>query len=243
MRPPLASGSARSAIRPGNQKRPFVPGRKVVPSAVPPSFGDAALGDRQAAAPLVRSPPIGAALYRWRSAPEPTGSARVTAPLAVRSGGSRVHSPPSPLRFPPATGSLCRRFDGYSSRSQPALRDVAGSLGVAPGRVNLAGEPGLEPGAGDHRQAGVSRESGVRSRALAQDEDRAAVVHDPPRMTAAVAQAGGRRFRAHRATVVGAGPGVSRSCPGPRDDGARSRSLRASVWPPAARRWRRGSGR
>jgi len=32
--------------------------------------------------------------------------------LAVRSGGSRVHSPPSSPRFPPATGSLCRRSTG-----------------------------------------------------------------------------------------------------------------------------------
>jgi len=32
--------------------------------------------------------------------------------LAVRSGGSRVHSPPPSLRFPPATGSLCRRSTG-----------------------------------------------------------------------------------------------------------------------------------
>src|SRR5262249_53347883 len=31
---------------------------------------------------------------------------------AVRSGGSRVHSPPPPSRFPPATGSLCRRSTG-----------------------------------------------------------------------------------------------------------------------------------
>ena len=30
----------------------------------------------------------------------------------VRSGGSRVHSLPSSLRFPPATGSLCRRSTG-----------------------------------------------------------------------------------------------------------------------------------
>src|SRR5688572_28114059 len=53
-----------------NQERPIVPGRKVVPSAVPPSFGDAALVTDGRV-----SLPIGAALYRWRSAPEPTGSA------------------------------------------------------------------------------------------------------------------------------------------------------------------------
>ena len=75
---------------------------------------------------------IGAALYRWRSAPEPTGSAAV--PRSVRSGGSRVHSLSSSPRFPPATGSLCRPLDGYSSRSLPALRDVAGRMaGCGPG--------------------------------------------------------------------------------------------------------------
>ena len=44
----------------------------------------------------------------------------------VRSGGSRVHSPSSPLRLAPTAGSLGRRRDGYSSRSQPAVRDVRG---------------------------------------------------------------------------------------------------------------------
>jgi len=40
------------------------------------------------------------------------GLRRCHAPLAVRSGGSRVHFPPLSLRFPPATGSLCRRARG-----------------------------------------------------------------------------------------------------------------------------------
>jgi len=57
------------------------------------------------------SRPIGAALYRWRSAPEPTGF-RGRCRVAVGSGGSRVHSPPPSPRFPPATGSLCRRSTG-----------------------------------------------------------------------------------------------------------------------------------
>ncbi len=62
----------------------------------------------------VGSQAIGAALYRWRSAPEPTGrcGGRSRSPCAVRSGGSRVHSPPSSPRFPPTTGSLCRRSTG-----------------------------------------------------------------------------------------------------------------------------------
>ena len=50
---------------------------------------------------------IGAARYRWRSAPEPTDACGV--PLRVRSGGSRVHSPSSPSRLAPTAGSLVRR--------------------------------------------------------------------------------------------------------------------------------------
>ena len=53
---------------------------------------------------------IGAARYRWRSAPEPTGVGG--SPPRVRSGGSRVHSLSLSPRFPPATGSLCRRATG-----------------------------------------------------------------------------------------------------------------------------------
>ena len=40
---------------------------------------------------------------------------------AVRSGGSRVHSPPPPSRFPPATGSLCRRSTGTRPVHQPVF--------------------------------------------------------------------------------------------------------------------------
>ena len=40
--------------------------------------------------------------------------------LAVRSGGSRVHSPPPSLRFPPATGSLCRRSTGTRPVHRPS---------------------------------------------------------------------------------------------------------------------------
>jgi len=69
--------------------------------------------------PLVRvvpGRPIGAALYRWRSAPEPTARR----PFAeIRSGGSWVHSPSSPPRFPPATGSLCRRATGTRPDHSP----------------------------------------------------------------------------------------------------------------------------
>src|SRR5215470_1411375 len=101
------------AVRPGNQKRPFVPGRKVVPSAVPPSFGDAALMTDG-----TLSLPIGAALYRWRSAPEPTERYR----RWVR----RLPGPFAAAVVPVSTSHRVSlpTLDGYSSRSQPVLRDV-----------------------------------------------------------------------------------------------------------------------
>ena len=61
-------------------------------------------------------PPIGAARYRWRSAPEPTGEDVV---LGFRSGGSRVHSPPSSFRLRTDRRISVSTCDGYSSRSQP----------------------------------------------------------------------------------------------------------------------------
>ena len=51
----------------------------------------------------------------WRSAlPCIAGALRrsLLGITPVRSGGSRVHSPPPSPRFPPATGSLCRRSTG-----------------------------------------------------------------------------------------------------------------------------------
>ena len=70
--------------------------------------------------------PIGAALYRWRSAPEPTGGD----PRSVR----RLPGPFPVVVVPVRTshrvsGSTC---DGYSSRSQPVLRDVGAEYGRAP---------------------------------------------------------------------------------------------------------------
>ena len=79
-----------------------------MPSAVPPSFGDAALRDRRPGYPVVGRVP-------WRSAlPCIAGALRrsLLGIAPVRSGGSRVHSPPPSPRFPPATGSLCRRSTG-----------------------------------------------------------------------------------------------------------------------------------
>jgi len=81
---------------------------------------------------------IGAALYRWRSAPEPTGRPRRVRgphlrprpPPRVRSGGSRVHSPPPPSRLAPAAGSLDWRSTGTRPDRCPCSV-VAGSMEAA----------------------------------------------------------------------------------------------------------------
>src|SRR5687767_3650494 len=67
---------------------------------------------------------IGAALYRWRSAPEPTGSAAAAAFRSVR----RLPGPFPAVVAPVSTSHRVSlpTLDGYSSRSQPVLRDVGG---------------------------------------------------------------------------------------------------------------------
>ena len=113
--------------------------------------------------------PIGAALYRWRSAPEPTGGD----PRSVR----RLPGPFPVVVVPVRTshrvsGSTC---DGYSSRSQPVLRDVGAEYGRAPSdassRRSRAGGgsssgDGLEALAAQDRERRVARETGgsVRDR-------------------------------------------------------------------------------
>ena len=98
-------GPGRQRCGPGIRNGRSSQGRKAVPSAVPPSFGVCRthLTDGSADGsvdPGRRSalPCIAGALRR---------SLLGIAP--VRSGGSRVHSPASPSRFPPTTGSLDRR--------------------------------------------------------------------------------------------------------------------------------------
>jgi hypothetical protein len=117
----LGRRAYRCKVRPGlgrESKRPLVQGRKVDPSAVPPTFGNAALladvgstlrvdlNRRFATISQSGDSRIGAALYRWRSAPEPTGEPWK---LAVWSGGSRGHSLSSPHQLAPTAGSLRRR--------------------------------------------------------------------------------------------------------------------------------------
>ena len=74
------------------------------------------------------------------------------APPRVRSGGSRVHSPSSSFRLAPTAGSLGRRRDGYSSRSQPAVRDVAAEYGRVASEASSARRD--RP---DRRPAAISR--------------------------------------------------------------------------------------
>jgi hypothetical protein len=100
-----------------------------VPSAVPPSFGVCRTHrDRRPGSSLA----IGAARYRWRSAPEPTG----VAPGARRS----VRRLPGPFPAAAVPVRTSHRIsgsthDGYSSRSQPCLRDVPGRMAGRPDGV------------------------------------------------------------------------------------------------------------
>ena len=116
----------------------------------------------------------------------------------VRSGGSRVHSLPSSLRFPPATGSLCRRSTGtrpvhsplfVMSREDGRPRRGRQALGRTPARSGL---DGLEADAVQDRQVRVAREAGIGRGALAQPEDRAAGGPDHTGVPTRAAQAGRR---------------------------------------------------
>jgi hypothetical protein len=177
---------------PGIRNDLFVPGRKVVPSAVPPSFGDAALRDRRA--PSLARRPIGAARYRWRSAPEPSDVHGAWAPVRVRSGGSRVHSLPSSLRFPPATGSLCRRAKGTRPVHCPFFAMWPGVWAGDPeasSRTARAGGQRLEAAARDDRQRRVAGKRRIGSGPLTEHEPRPAPALDRARVDARVAESRG----------------------------------------------------
>ncbi len=120
-------------VRAGNQERPFVQGRKVVPSAVPPSFGDAALRDRRAER-IRRSalPCIAGALRRSllrdgdpsRFGPEAPGSIH-------RRRRSGFHQPPD------LSADARRVLVPFIARSSRCPR----SLGFALRGVKVAGGP------------------------------------------------------------------------------------------------------
>ena len=88
-------------------------------------------------------------------------------------------------------------LDGYSSRSQPVLRDVAGGW-QAPTRASSARPDaglrldGLEAHAVQDWQVRVSREAGIGRGALAEPEDRATGGPDHTGMPTRAAQAGRR---------------------------------------------------
>ena len=101
----------------------------------------------------------------------------------VRSGGSRVHSPSSSPRFPPATGSLCRRSTGTRPVHSPLFVMSAGGWQAA-ARAS-SGLPRsdsarpvrcsrLEPGHRTARAGWIAREARIGRRALAQPERGAA---------------------------------------------------------------------
>ena len=106
-RSPAGSGESRTAY----SSR----GRKAVPSAVPPSFGvcRTRVTDGTAPDPLIHC--------RRSALPDIAGALRrsLLGIAPVRSGGSRIHSPPASPRFPPTTGSLCRRATSTRSVHRP----------------------------------------------------------------------------------------------------------------------------
>jgi hypothetical protein len=136
---------------------------------------------------------IGAALYRWRSAPEPTGWV---------AGAAVAFGPEAPGPIP------CRRRPGFH---QPPGLSADVSTGTRPvhcpffvmwrggwqakGRASrVRGRPSsvrdlrralewFEAGAAEHRQVRVAREPRVRRRSLAQPE-RAPLRSDDPGVTA-----------------------------------------------------------
>ncbi len=91
-----------------------------MPSAVPPSFGVCRTRrDRRRRG--FRPVAIGAARYRWSSAPEPTGGdGRSCVPRSVR----RLPGPFTAVVAPVSTSHRVSMptCDGYSSRSQPRIR-------------------------------------------------------------------------------------------------------------------------
>ena len=149
--PSFGGSSAREPAAPENQETTFISsGRKVVPSAVPPSFGGVPHSDRRTSRVSPPDRSIGAALYRWRSAPEPTCRPRLGrlafGPVAPGSIRRRRHPG---LHQPPGLWNGARRV---LVPIKARLRDVARSLGAAiRGRQAVAHAAPAEP-APDQRQ-------------------------------------------------------------------------------------------
>ena len=116
---------APGTLPPGNQERPSSSRdeRSCLPRCHPHS-AIAALPDRRATR---RELPIGAALYRWRSAPEPTCVRTVT--RRVRRSVRRLPGPFAAAVVPISTSHRVSlpTLDGYSSRSSPIFGSDAES--------------------------------------------------------------------------------------------------------------------
>ena len=146
------------------------------------------LTDGSADGPQIRRPPIGAARYRWRSAPEPTGD---------RSRSVRRLPGPFPAVVAPVSTShrvSVPTCDGYSSRSSPVLRDVGGSLGVARRRSSSARSAGRvdrrrpdaerpDPAAHDRQPGHGAGGLGGDQRAGAGARARSGSLREPPSRT------------------------------------------------------------
>jgi len=164
-----------------------------VPSAVPPSFGDAALGDRRAEIRRSALPCIAGALRRSllldgvppRFGPEAPGSIH-------RRRRSGFHQPPD------LSADARRVLVPFIARSSRCPR----SLGFALRGVKVAGRTRLEAGAGENRQLRIAGKASIRPRELAEEEPRAASGGDQAGMSARVAEAGRGRAGAHRPTVA-----------------------------------------
>ena len=135
-----------------------------MPSAVPPSFGVCRTHrDRRAVGVSTdadRRCPVSLALCAgayWRPR---------LAPPRVRSGGSRVHSPSSSSRLPPAAGSLGRRATGTRPVHSPFFVMWPGVCRRPGGRVKRRATDGRSrtrnPGNGG-REGPDTAESGGRS--------------------------------------------------------------------------------
>ena len=195
-----------------------------MPSAVPPSFGDAALIVTGGSFALPRRP-IGAALYRWRSAPEPTdvrGSRRLVfgpeAPGAIpcrRRSGS--HQPPDlwiDVRrvLVPFTARCFVMSAEYGRRPNEASSACHLIVGSTDGRIGS-----LVPNAAHHGECRITRKRSVGDGPLAQPKRRATLRLGEPRVATRSTQprveAGscGRRGRiGHAARVARHG---RRGCP------------------------------
>ncbi len=239
--PSVFDGSG--AVPPENQQTTFVcrDERSCLPRCHPHSAVCRTLTDgRPPSAPLARPagrsalPDIAGALRRSLLVVRSMRAVSTSSPR-VRSGGSRVHSPPSPPRLPPATGSLkCRstgtrpdqcpyatvaRSLGAPSRHRQArmpVRDVVNPAGSAPGWIGIL--PHRHPAGSRGVRCGGSRASRLAVRSI-----RRLPCHPIGELAPAACRSGVPRHVARRGPPEGSHgvPGRDRDAhPRPRDGAA-----------------------